>query len=187
MEKIKTIFDRDWEGNRGCINKMIVSLEELSDCVATEKIDGTNIRLTFRCSEIVRVEKRRNPNKLQKKKGIKEPWYIDANREDPQDKWIFNAIDNTNLTHIPDGEFSAEAFGKNIQGNPLKLDYNTVFVFGYKPELNSIQFQGVPLEYTLLKDQLPTMKSFFNPLCNIEGIVWHGKEKMFKIKTKDFK
>jgi hypothetical protein len=41
--------------------------------MATEKIDGTNIRITLRNNTIVRVEKRRNPNKQEKANGITEP------------------------------------------------------------------------------------------------------------------
>ena len=187
MRKIKTIFQRDWDGSRKVTNELSINMEQLRSCFATEKIDGTNIRVTMRSGTVVRVEKRKNPSKIQKQKGIVEPWYVDARREDTQDKWIFNAIDNTDLSHIPDGAWSAEAFGKNIQGNPLKLDKNMVFVFDYPTELEKIQLEKVPLDYEGLKNFLENARSYFNPSCQIEGIVWHNSQgDRFKIKRKDF-
>ena len=80
MKKILTIFERDWEGNRAIINQYIdgFDVETLKDAEATEKLDGTNVRVTVRNKMVVRVEKRRNPDKIQKHKGIEEPWYADA-------------------------------------------------------------------------------------------------------------
>jgi hypothetical protein len=69
MKKIKTIFDRDWEGDKTVIDKALVDLDKLLGCWATEKLDGMNVRLTVRNHTIVRVEKRRNPDKIQKHKG----------------------------------------------------------------------------------------------------------------------
>ena len=38
MEKIKTIFDRDWEGNRGVIDCYVEPLQEkLKNAIATER------------------------------------------------------------------------------------------------------------------------------------------------------
>ncbi len=70
MEKIPTIFVR---GDRGKVT------DECADhCawvlagegVATEKLDGTNVRLTTRNYLLVRTEKRRNPTKHQKNLGM---------------------------------------------------------------------------------------------------------------------
>ena len=46
---------------------------------------------------MARVEKRKNPDKIQKAKGMVDPWYIDADENDPQDKYIFDGIKNTNF------------------------------------------------------------------------------------------
>lgn len=123
MKKIKTIFDRDWDGNRKVIDKLIVDFD-FANAIATEKLDGTNVRVTVRNNEFVRLEKRFNPTKIQKHNGITEPWYIDADEYSPQDKWIFDAVRNTDFSQVPDGEWSGEAVGKNIQGNPLNLENN---------------------------------------------------------------
>lgn len=196
MKKIKTIFDRNWEGNRKVIDRYSdgIVFDSLTKSVwadyfpthkiiATEKIDGTNIRVTIRNHTVVRVEKRRNPTKLEKAKGIAEPWYIDAT-ESSEDKWIMDAVKNTNFSEIPDGEWSGEAVGLNIQGNPLNLDKNMVVFFslGQCPV-----FDDVPVDYEGLKKWLPKQKSKFGKDCGIEGIVWHLPDgSMYKIKNKDF-
>lgn len=183
MNKIKTIFDRDWGGSRKVVNKPLIDLSILKDAVATEKLNGTNVRVTVRNRIAVRVEKRKNPTKEQKAAGIEEPWYIDANINDPQDKWIFDGLSNTNL-ELPDGEWSGELVGPNIQGNPLELEKNIIVFFslGQAPVFND-----VPINYEGLKNWLPKQKSKYGDDCHIEGIVWHlSNGDMYKIKVKDF-
>ena len=185
MQKIPTIFERDWDSNRGVIDKYVVDPELFLIATATEKIDGTNVRLTVRNHTLVRLEKRRNPDKMQKAKGIEEPWYVDADEYSPEDKWIYDAARNTDLSQIEDGEWSGEAVGVNIQGNPLNLDKNIVMLFslGQAPV-----FEDVPTTFNELKEWLPKQKSKYGKDCGIEGIVWHCSDgSMMKIKTKDFK
>jgi hypothetical protein len=186
MRKILTIFDRDWEGKRGVINKYIdgFSPSVLENATATEKLDGTNVRLTVRKHTLVRLEKRRNPDKIQKAKGIEEPWYKDADEYDPQDKHIWDAARNTDLSTVPDGEWSGEALGADIQGNPLGAVTNRVVLFslGAAPI-----FDSVPTDYDGLKAWLPQQQSKYGT-GQIEGIVWHcSNGDMYKIKLKDFK
>lgn len=189
MRKIKTIFERDTNNGGKILNQYVQELQStfnwqnLKDGIATEKLDGTNIRVTVRNHTVVRVEKRRNPDRIQKHKGIIEPWYIDAS-ESAEDKWIMDAVKNTDFSAIPDGEWSGEALGKNIQGNPLNLENNKVvfFTLGQAPV-----FENVPVTFEELKSWLPTQKSKYGNDCGIEGIVWHCPNgDMFKIKTKDF-
>ena len=183
MKKIKTIFERDWEGNRKVIDKYIEGFQ-LIDAIATEKLDGTNVRITVRNHIVVRIEKRRNPDKIQKNKGIEEPWYKDADEFDPQDKWIFDGLKNTDFSQILDGEWSGELIGMNIQGNPLNLPTNRIvfFTLGQAPI-----FENVPISFEELKEWLPKQKSKYGNDCGIEGIVWHcGNGEMYKIKVKDF-
>jgi hypothetical protein len=184
MKKIKTIFERDWEGSGGVIDQPTVILENLANCKATEKIDGTNVRLTVRAGILVRLEKRRNPSKIEKAKGIEEPWYMDADEYAPNDKFMWEAARNTDLTDVPDGEWSGEAVGPSIQGNTLNLPDHRVVLFslGRVPV-----FENVPTNYGELREWLRAQDSLYGT-GKIEGIVWHSPEgEMFKIKTKDFK
>lgn len=183
MRKIPTIFKRDNQ-NGGKITKEFFDSFDFDNAVATEKLDGTNIRVTVRNHTVVRVEKRRNPDKIQKHKGIIEPWYVDAS-ESAEDKWIMEAVEGTDFLEVPDGEWSGEALGPNIQGNTLNLPTNRVvfFTLGQVPT-----FPDVPTNYEELSEWLPKQKSKYGIDCGIEGIVWHCKNgDMMKIKTKDFK
>lgn len=184
MQKIPTIFERNWEGNRGVIDKLLIDSEKFLIATATEKLDGINVRVTVRNHTAVRLEKRRNPDKIQKHKGIKEPWYVDASEFDNQDKWIYDALKNTDLSGIQDGEWSGEAVGTNIQGNPLNLDKNIIvfFTLGQAPILES-----VPTTFEGLRSWLPNQESKYGK-GKIEGVVWHCSDgTMMKIKAKDFK
>jgi hypothetical protein len=183
MRKIKTIFVRNAENGGKIIDEYAVDTSVFVNAKATEKIDGTNIRVTVRNHTVVRVEKRRNPDKIQKHKGIIEPWYVDAS-DSAEDKWIMEAVRGTDFSEIPDGEWSGEAVGQNIQGNPLNLDSHKVVFF----TLNQAPiFENVPTDYEGLKKWLPEQKSKYGNNCGIEGIVWHcANGDMVKIKTKDF-
>ena len=64
---------------------------------------------------------RRNPSEIQKRNGIIDGWYVDADEFGKEDKWIYEAVENTDLSPWPDGEHSCEAVGPSIQGNPLGL------------------------------------------------------------------
>ncbi len=187
MEKILTIFDRDWQGQKGVINEYIVEPGVLAATLATEKVDGTNVRLTVRNHTLVRLEKRRNPDKVQKAKGITEPWYVDADEFSTGDKWIFDAARNLDLTDIEDGEWSGEAFGKNIQGNPLQWEQNHIFLFSHMPTLLKHTLPDAPIAFEELKAWLPRQKSTFNAERGIEGLVWwQDGQPIGKIKLKDF-
>lgn len=183
MKKILTIFDRDWDGDKTVVDKLCVDFD-FASATATEKLDGMNVRLTVRNRTLVRVEKRRNPDKAQKHAGIQDPWYVDADEYAKEDAYLYEASLNTDLSDIPDGEWSGEALGPKIQGNPLNLESHRVVLFscGKAPVLSD-----VPTSYGDLRDWLKQAKSIYGNDCGIEGIVWHGKDgSMVKIKTKDF-
>lgn len=188
MRKIRTLFKRNWDEKgykKGILNEYTdnFDLSMLENAQATEKLDGMNVRVTIRNGICVRLEKRRNPDKIQKHKGIIEPWYVDTS-ESSEDKWLNDALKNTDLIGLPDGEWSGEALGPNIQRNPLNLPTNRIlfFTLGQAPV-----FESVPTSYEELKVWLPQQKSKYGNDCGIEGIIWHCENgDMYKIKTKDF-
>lgn len=188
MEKIPTIFDRNWETNRKVNEKLAIENFDFKNSIATEKLDGTNVRVTVRNKIVVRVEKRRNPDKVQKAKGIIDPWYVDANEIDKADTYIFEAVNNTDFSSVPDGEWSAEALGEKIQGNPLNITGHTLFIFTLPNWLENVKYENVPTDFEDLKNWLPTQKTKFGNNTGIEGIVWHNLKtgEMCKIKVKDF-
>lgn len=182
MRKIPTIFKRG--DDHRITREYAIDPELFLNAVATEKLDGMNVRVTVRNHTAVRLEKRLNPTKLQKAKGITEPWYTDANEFGPEDKWLYDALNYTHLSNVLDGEWSGEALGPNIQGNPLNLPFNRIVFFSLH---QAPLFQEVPTTYDELQDWLPKQKSKYGTDCGIEGIVWHCPSgEMMKIKTRDF-
>lgn len=183
MEKIPTIFKRD--------DAFKVMPEVHPDCgwvfsgegMATEKLDGTNVRLTIRSGRCVRLEKRRNPSKKQKALGIKDGWYVDADEFSSEDKWIQEAMQNTDVSEWPDGEHSSEALGPKIQGNPLNLKTHIVVPFN----MEIPKFDGIDRSFDGLKSALAELESKFSPSNLVEGIVFHHPDgRRAKIKRKDF-
>jgi hypothetical protein len=183
MEKIPTIFDRG-DGfkvtnapRKGC--EWVFAGEG----AATEKVDGTNVRITVRNGKVVRVEKRRNPSKLQKSQGIMDGWYVDADEFAKEDQWIYASVKGTDVSGWPDGEHSAEAVGPHVQGNPLGLEKEICVPFNLEIPV----FDGVPRTYEGLRDFLKGADSKFSPGHPAEGIVFHHPDgRRAKIKAKDF-
>src|SRR5262249_31804569 len=137
--------------------------------VGTEKLDGTNVRLTVRSGQLVRVEKRRNPSKAQKQRGIIDGWYVDADEISAQDKWIFIAANATDVSTWPDGEHSGEALGPSIEGNPLGLGGGTCVPFN----LAVPSYVDVPRAFDELRAFLADLESRYAPGHLAEGIVFH--------------
>ena len=183
MQKIPTLFER---GDDFTVTDQVRPGCEwvlAGEGAATEKLDGTNVRLTIRGGTVVRVEKRRNPSKKQKAAGIKDGWYVDASRDEPQDKWMFVAVDNTDVTGWPDGEHPAEALGPNIRGNDLGLDEHVCVPF----DLQAPRYAEVPRTFEGLRETLPTLGSLYHDGATAEGIVFHHPDgRRAKIKRKDF-
>ncbi len=172
---------------------------------ATEKLDGTNVRVTVKDSKIVRVEKRRNPTREQKALGP-EPGYVDTRRDDPSDKHILAAADNTSIVShesgdyrglsltmiertslvegrifLPDGEWPCEAIGPKIQGNRYRLAKAVLYPFSFMP----IELGEVPRTFEGLRTYFPRHSRLSE--VPMEGIVFHhGDGRMAKIKASDF-
>ena len=183
MEKIPTLFDRGEDFKvtpklrAGC--EWVIAGEG----TPTEKVDGTNVRLTIRSGRVVRVEKRKNPSRVEKQQGIIDGWYVDADEYGPDDKWIYEAVRGTDVTTWPDGEHSVEALGPNIQGNPLGLDSHRCVPF----DLEIPIYQDVPRSFEGLMQFLATLESRYSPGHLAEGIVFHHADgRRAKIKRKDF-
>jgi hypothetical protein len=177
MEKIPTVFQRDERFKVMPTPRRECEWVLAGEGRATEKLDGTNIRLTLRSGQVVRVEKRRNPTRAQKQKGIVDGWYVDA------DKWIYEAVKRTDTGDWPDGEHPCEALGPRIQGNPLGLEHHLCVPFN----LGIPDYDGIARDFDGLRDLLADLESRFAPGHLAEGIVFHHPDgRRAKIKRKDF-
>ena len=183
MEKIPTIFDRGPDFK--VVDKVREGCEWVFDGhgAATEKLDGTNVRLTTRSGHLVRLEKRRNPSKLEKARGIIDGWYVDADEHAPEDRWIWEAARGTDVSEWPDGEHSCEALGPKVQGNPLGLSRHLCVPFNIEVPVYKVAkrtFDG-------LREFLSEMESQYAPGHLAEGIVFHHPDgRRAKIKRRDF-
>lgn len=183
MRKIPTIFVRDKHGN--------ITPERHPDCAwvfmgytPTEKLDGTNVRLTIRAGQVVRVEKRRNPTREQKQIGIIDPWYVDVGAG-PEDQYIRAAVAHASTHAWPDGEHCCEAIGPKIAGNTLRLEHPSCYPFDLFPLALESVF-NYPT-WDVLRNELPRLHSKLNSVVIAEGVVWHHKDgRRAKIKLKDF-
>ncbi|MEL6760711.1 MAG: hypothetical protein AAFP04_09940 [Myxococcota bacterium] len=183
MEKIPTIFDRG--ENFRVIDQVRAGCEWVfeGEGAATEKLDGTNVRLTIRAGQLVRVEKRKNPTKTQKAKGIIDGWYVDADEYGPEDRWIYECAKGTNVSNWPDGEHSCEALGPKIQGNPLSLQRHLCVPFNW----DAPSYSDIVRSFEGLKDVLSDLDSKYSPGAAAEGLVFHHPDgRRAKIKRKDF-
>lgn len=196
MNKIPTLFLRSEENTRFLtrdINPQCMWIfSEFR--VPTVKKDGTNIRITvgeheFGNRHICFVEKRRNPSRKQRdlaeREGMPppEPTYVLAYPEDPADKHIFAAVNATDFSRWPVGQWPCEALGPKIQGG-VESDVPMLYPFSWQP-YTLPDLGPLAIEYDAIMRYLTEHE--------IEGIVWHGVppgrnfgEKMCKVKRKDF-
>ena len=108
---------------------------------------------------------------------------VDADEFGKEDKWIYEAMRNTDLSSWPDGEHSAEALGPRIQGNTLGLDQHLCAPFN----LEIPSFDRVDRTYDGLRQALADLESQYSPSHLAEGIVFHHPDgRRAKIKRKDF-
>ncbi len=183
MEKIPTVFDRG--PNFNVIDKVREGCEWVFDGqgAATEKLDGTNVRLTVRAGRLVRLEKRRNPSKVQKQQGIIDGWYVDADEHSAEDKWIWEAARHTDVSSWPDAEHSCEALGPKIQGNALGLEHHLCVPFNMEVPVYEVPRRS----FAGLHDFLAEVESRYAPGHLAEGIVFHHPDgRRAKIKRRDF-
>lgn len=138
---------------------------EAGEGVATLKLDGTNVKI-----EGGKLFKRQKPANGQ---PYDEAAYAEARRDDPSDKYIWEAFDA--LMEKRDGIY--EALGPKIQGNAE-----------FRPQ--HVLEQVVPVSIRLaLPDAARTFDGLKAYLTEkwIEGIVFHHPDgRMAKIKRRDF-
>ena len=167
MEKIPTLFERD-ETRRGRPVTSVFKAEcfwvAAGEGIATRKLDGMNVKVTGGI-----LHKRQKPAE----DGYDEASYVLAQRDDPADRWLFEAFDAA--ASWEDGIY--EALGPRIQGNPEKYERHTlVRVVPFEPWL---VLESVPRDFDGLRAFLAAQ--------DIEGIVFHNADgRKAKIKCRDF-
>ena len=190
MKKIPTLFKREFENHN--VVKVLPEVTEgmewvlEGEGVATEKFDGS-------CCAIIKGELYK---RYDAKKGKKppegaipccdpdpitghHPHWVKCDRENPADKWFWEAYDNSIKSILFIYAFvgknmngTYEAVGKHFQGNPYKGSNDILIPHG-RAILN------VPRTFDGIRDYLEEHE--------IEGIVfWKDGEPKCKIKRSDF-
>lgn len=180
MEKIPTLFTRDWQGDRS----RVTSEWRAACCwvldgegVATQKLDGT-------CC-LVRAGALYKRHTVRAGKtpplGFESVAYDDETRQyvgwllvgtGPEDRWHREAF--VRLDDPQDGTY--ELVGPHVQGNPERYVTDTL-VAHHQPAL--VLPATTPRDFAELRLYLDGR--------DLEGIVWHHPDgRMAKIKTRDF-
>jgi hypothetical protein len=192
MEKIISLFKRDYEGTRLVYNEVVPGAEWViaGEGVATRKFDGT----------CCKVEGGRLFKRYDAKKGKTPPeGFIPAQEPDPasghwpgwlpvghgpEDRWFREALEARTAytghragtfgktTQLVDGTY--ELCGPKVQGNPEGFATHVLVKHG-----------AYPLDDFCPRD-FDTLRLYLLG-HDIEGVVWHHPDgRMVKIKGKDF-
>lgn len=185
MEKIISLFKRDYEGTRLVYDEIVPGAEWVSSGVglATQKLDGTCCMVESG-RLFKRYDRKRNKETLPYKPeplgwiAAQEPDEVTGHwpgwlpvSDGPEDKWHREAFESYGNT-LQNGTY--ELLGPKIQGNPEgalkhRLDAHGAKLFSVDP----------PTSFVGLREWFKGM--------DIEGIVWHHPDgRMVKIKKKDF-
>jgi hypothetical protein len=181
MQKIISLFKRDYEGTRRVYNEVVPGAEWVlnGDGVATVKWDGTCCRITDRGSHST-IWKRYDAKHGKTPPAGFEPaqapdpatghWpgWLACQRDNPADRWHFEAYDVGYVPH----EGTYELVGPKVQGNPYHLEAHKLIRHG-------ADLIDAPRDFDGLRVWLSEHA--------IEGIVWHHPDgRMAKIKRRDF-
>lgn len=177
MKKIPTIFERDWNGDRGrVVNQVHPGCEWVmtGEGIATRKIDGSCCmirsgklfkRRELRSGDIEPADFELADHDTETGKTV--GWVPVG--EGQEDRWHRVAFER-NPTWM-DGTY--ELIGPKVQGNPEHWDMHDLVAHG------SILEEAVPREFEALRGWLEGK--------DIEGLVFHHHDgRMAKIKLRDF-
>lgn len=209
MQKIKSLFKRDYEGNRQIYDEVVPGSEWVivGEGTATIKWDGTcckieNGRLFKRYDrKLIKSaarKKRDNPDFVPKLSDFKpEPTGWEAAEPEPdkatchwpgwltvdfslaENRWHKEAWEEFKLAYPNIPNGTYELVGPKIHGNPYELKSHILVGHGWD-ELEAHQlFTSPPRDFEGLKEWFSENE--------IEGIVWHHPDgRMVKIKRRDF-
>ncbi len=201
MQKIPSLFKRNYDGDRLIYNEVVEGCEWVlaGEGFAYEKFDGTACFLTELWGEFVlykrydrkvikSAKKRGTPFAIADFKAAPDNWEaaeIEPNfhtghwpgwlkiGDGPEDKWHREGW--ANLSHNFEATF--ELVGPKIQSNPYGLTSHQLWY--HHGDMYSDEGKLPPVEFNLLK-------KFFARTV-IEGLVWYSNSgQMAKIKRRDF-
>ncbi len=195
MQKIQSLFKRDYQGTRLIYDELVSGTEWVAagEGVATLKVDGTSC-MVHDGKLYKRYDRRLSDQAVKrKKKGYDGPWELTDYKAAPAN-WQAaeeNADPNTGhwpgwlpISDTPDDKWHQEAFDPSLSDGTYEL-------VGPKVQRNLYNLQ----QHQLWRHGSETIESprTFDELKEwfqnhvVEGVVWHHPDgRMVKIKRKDF-
>jgi len=177
MQKVISLFKRDYEGTRLVYNELVEGAEWVADGegMATEKIDGTSCLI--KDGELYKrydAKKGKTPpcNFLpaQDPDPITGHWpgWLPVSEDNPSDKWHCSV----DIADLKDGTY--ELIGPKVQGNKYSFAQHILRLHG------DVSLKDAPRNFD-------DIKVYFENHTEYEGIVWwHPDGRLVKIKRRDF-
>ena len=178
MQKIISLFKRNYEGDRLVMDEIVAGAEWVTngEGTATRKWDG--MAATIINEELFKrydVKKGKqvpigaipcqDPDEI----TGHHPHWIKCQRNNPEDKYFWIGFDNLENKE----NWTYELCGVKVQGNPERIENHVLIPHGKEI------LEDVPRTFDAIRE--------YFKVHNIEGIVWwHGDGRMVKIKAKDF-
>lgn len=185
MKKIISLFQRNYDGDKLVRGEVVPGAEWVlaGEGVATRKYDGTCCLVRsgklYKRYEVkaggTAPQNFEPANEVDENTGKQQGWLPVG--DGPDDRWHREGFANTLAHDQPNGvrDGTYELCGPKVQGNPEQFEDHRLVPHGW------LQMIAWPRTFAAIKD------AFADPLCDIEGIVWHHPDgRMVKIKKKDF-
>jgi len=178
MEKIISLYRRNYDGNRLIRNEIVEGAEWVpaGEGIATRKFDGTCCR--FKDGVLYKrydAKKGKIPppdfEPAQAPDSVTGHWpgWVPVSPDNPADRWHLEALQTAGET-LTDGTY--ELCGPKVQGNPEGFEAHLLIPHGKETLHAPRGFDG--------------LREFFKAQ-NVEGIVWHHPDgRMVKIKARDY-
>jgi len=187
MKKIVSLFKRNYgDGARLVYDEIVIGAEWVvaGEGIATQKLDGTCCMIDGAENLFKRYERKVGrqvpdgfvPAYVVDEVTGKQPGWLPCRRDDPADRWHFEAFDRLGANGFPIKQGTYELCGPKVQGNPEGFSVHVLCPHG-----------GILLDPVPPRD-FAGLREYFTSVHNdIEGIVWHHPDgRMVKIKAKDF-
>jgi len=182
MKKIKSLFQREYKGDRLVYNEVVPGSEwvQQGEGVATRKWDGTSCLIqdgTFYKRYDAKQGKTPPAGFVpaQEADATTRHWpgWLPVSLDNPRDQWHCEALANSDSFSCPLADGTYELCGPKVQSNAEQLEKHILIKHG------GLLILDCPTDFDALKEYLRTKE--------IEGIVWHHPDgRIIKCKRRDF-
>jgi hypothetical protein len=191
---IPTLFHRN--ERTGAVTEDFAVDPDFHHWEAYELVRGASVRVTTRAGEAVRLEALHLPTPEEKIRHITTPWWREAGPRSTPDAWLWESMEGTDLTDLPDGEWEGLAVGPKIFGNYHNLDEHEIVFYDLIPWIDTLGLAApappalgrTPLNSEDVAPWIHEQDSLFAPQGQtIWGVVWcRDGVPQAKVEARDF-